>query len=99
MSYSGIGVDTVNITLNDYTYVNCVAYTAYTQPAISNIYTSSTIPSGRYFFDVFVQISNIANQLTLPYVEVEAQFPNSWFSSTTMAELRIAEMNAKSVGH
>lgn len=101
LSYSGIGTNNLNATIQNFVTPlgsNCSIINVYNFPATVGVYQNSTVVSGRIFSDVFVKIGNIVNQQTLPYIEWTAAIPTDWFAATTMAELRIAEMNNHSIG-
>lgn len=76
----------------------CVLYQVYNTPGDTSSNQNTATANGKVWYNVFVKINNIANQQTLPHIEMQASLDTNWPSAITMTELRVAEMNAKSVG-
>lgn len=78
--------------------VGCTLYQVYNTPGDTSSNQNTATANGKIWYNVFVKIDNVANQQTLPHIEMTASLSTNWPSAITMSELRIAEMNKDSVG-
>lgn len=98
ISYELTGTPPIVNATESFVLSGCALYQVYNTPGDTSTNQNTATGNAKIWYNVFVKISNVTNQQTLPYIEMTASLATNWPSAITLSELRIAEMNKDSVG-